>query len=55
MKNYAQIKKCLFSKEQNIQLRNRKFILLIIKITKKELREVTKEHGEGSKVKFQTF
>ena len=51
----SQIKECLFSKEQNIQSRNRKFILLIIKSSGKELPEITKEYENGSKVKFQTF
>ena len=54
-KKCSQIKECLFSEEQNIQSRNRKFILLIIKISGKELREVTKEYEKGSKVKFQIF
>ena len=55
MKKCSQIKEYLFSEEQNIQSRYRKFILLIIKISGKELRDVTKEYEKGSKVKFQTF
>ena len=38
------MKECLFPKEQNIQSRKRKLVLLIIKISGKELREVTKEY-----------
>ena len=51
----SQVEKCLFSKEQNIQLSDRKFILLVIKISAKEIWEVTKEYENGSKIQFQAF
>ena len=50
------IQKCSqVSKEQNIQLSDRKFILLVIKISSKEIWEVTKEYENGSKIQFQAF
>ena len=51
----SQVEKFLFSKEQNIQLSDRKFILLVIKISAKEIWEVTKEYENGSKIQFQAF
>ena len=47
------MKECLFPKEQNIQSRKRKLVLLIIKISGKELREVTKEYEKKNlKLRF---
>lgn len=38
-----------------IELSDRKFILLVIKISSKEIWEVTKEYENGSKIQFQAF